>query len=144
MLNFLHQFVAFYLHGRAAMRLVSSRSSLPAQTAERHLARIAWIPGSSTRVAEPERAPLPDPEALFEALDGHALHGPHHSWQIRVYSILEERGWRWVQLALEGDPDCMVTMRTSLDDDGEETLRVLSAWMQNPTRTPAPDIFIVA
>ena len=49
----------------------------------------------------------------------------------RFYSICEEPGAWWLQLALEGDPEYTVTFRASLHETAPETLARLSRWLSD-------------
>jgi hypothetical protein len=69
---------------------------------------------------------------LFAALDGYVIALPQHCWKIRVYGILEHRHSRWLQLSLEGETDFTMTVRTSVFDEADYTVRVLSDWLAHP------------
>ena len=75
-------------------------------------------------------------ERLFEGLDGHTITTADGTWRVRVYSICEEPGAWWLQLALEGDPEYTGTLRTRLYETAPETLDRLSRWL---SRTSQPD-----
>jgi hypothetical protein len=112
------------------MRNLSSRSSRTDESVE----RFTGLSGLSRHktpgeTASDARVATGD---LFAALDGHIIGLFEHSWQIRVYSILEQRNSRWLQLSLEGDPDFTLTVRTSVTDDADQTVRVLSDWLAHP------------
>jgi hypothetical protein len=70
-------------------------------------------------------------DRLFEGLDNHTISASGGTWQVRVYSICEEPGAWWLQLALEGSPEYTVTLRTPLHETAPETLSRLSRWLAN-------------
>ena len=124
------------------------RSLLPTTEGRaRHAMRLAWI----SSIAAPSPGFRHEPSALsiestrerlFDSLEGQVLRVFQRAWTIRVYSISEQDGWRWLQLSLEGDCEYTVTMRVSLTDSGDHALRRLSGWLANPSKTH--DIFCVA
>ena len=76
-------------------------------------------------------------ERLFEGLDGHTISGTGGTWHVRIYSICEEPGAWWLQLALEGNPEYTVTLRTPLLETAPETLCRLSHWLAS--QSPADE-----
>jgi hypothetical protein len=73
-------------------------------------------------------------ERLFEGLDGHTISGGGGTWQVRVYSICEEPGAWWLQLALEGKPEYSITLRIPLLETAPETLCRLARWLAGPSQ----------
>src|SRR5207249_8448750 len=70
---------------------------------------------------------------LFHALDGRSLTVSYRRWRIEIYGMFEQQGWRWVQLALRGDPEHAVIVRV-LPHDGEmQVVAALSSWLANPS-----------
>jgi hypothetical protein len=111
-----------------AMRTVTTHPSADGDL----LARTAWI----------SNVPLPEigvdglmSELLFQELDGRNVSTFDRTWCIRVFSITEENGWRWLQLSLDGEPDYAVTVRANPTDSADQTLRALSAWLAAPSKT---------
>ena len=81
-------------------------------------------------------------ERLFEGLDTHTISVSGGTWQVRVYSICEEPGAWWLQLALEGSPEYTVTLRIPLHETAPEILFRLSRWLTNTSQ--AEDVLTVA
>ena len=73
-------------------------------------------------------------DRLFEGLDNHTISNGGGTWHVRVYSICEEPGAWWLQLALEGDPEYTVTLRTPLLETAPETLGRLSRWLAHTSQ----------
>src|SRR5262245_765170 len=103
---------------RITMRLVPR----PADAAIRRLTFLAPISANATRGTSRYSQMVAARERLFEGLDGHTISGFGGAWQVRVYSICEEPGAWWLQLALEGTPEYTVTLRTPLLETAPETL----------------------
>ncbi len=91
-------------------------------------AHFAWIPASTpARHSDQSEAPQPpSPEQLYSALDGREVEvwGKRH--RVEVYSVRDEIGRRWVQLALRGEPAYLVTLKLAKSDGVEEVLFALS------------------
>ena len=113
------------------MRLVSSRS---ADAAIRRLTFIAPVSVDPKLTTTRYRQMAAARERLFEGLDGHPISGAGGTWRVRVYSICEEPGAWWLQLALEGNPEYAITMRTPLDETAPEMLCRLSRWLSGPSQ----------
>jgi hypothetical protein len=116
-----------------AMRTVTTHPSADSDL----LARTAWISnvpppeiGGDELMSGTELSAL-----LFQELDGRSVSTCDRTWCIRVFSITEENGWRWLQLSLDGDPDYAVTVRANPTDSADQTLRALSAWLAAPSKT---------
>ena len=112
------------------MRLVSTR---PADAAIRRLTFIAPISGKPTRAIPRDGEFAAARERLFDGLDGHTISSAGGTWRVRVYSICEEPGAWWLQLALEGKPEYTITIRTPLLETAPDTLCRLSRWLANPS-----------
>jgi hypothetical protein len=108
-----------------------------ADSSTRRLTYIAPIPVEPVRGTFRYRQMVAARERLFEGLDGHTINRQGHTWQVRVYSICEEPGAWWIQLALEGDPEYTITIRTSLLETAPETLFRLSGWLDSSSETDA-------
>jgi hypothetical protein len=108
------------------MRLVSSR---PVDAAIRRLTFIAPISAGPTLTTQRTRELAAARERLFEGLDAHTITSVRGTWRVRVYSICEEPGAWWLQLALEGNPEYTITIRTPLLETAPETLGRLSRWL---------------
>jgi hypothetical protein len=106
------------------------------RTTARDFMRLAWIANVSVEDAGSDRsaASALSQERLFEALDGRTVGLFHRRWEIRVFGITEQNGWRWLQLTLAGEPEHMLTLRTSVWAGVDETLREVSRWLANPAR----------
>jgi hypothetical protein len=102
----------------------------------RHALRLAW----SSCVDATQPAPHIHDDALsaarlFEALDGRALFVDRKNWQVNVFSVHDEDGFRWVQLALEG-PDCHpLTLRMSQYESLKAVVHSLICWLSDPAAT---------
>jgi hypothetical protein len=126
----------------AAMRPISRAGR---SGAGREPSAFGWI----TTVVEnsARHDPLPTGHAvrerLFENLDGQLLNADSGCWRVRVYSIWGERGSWWLQLALEGEPEYTVTMRTAFGDDGTRALKSLTKWLAHPaTSQGSPNVLL--
>lgn len=62
------------------------------------------------------------PEALFDDLHGQATVVGNRAWSIDVFSVSDLAGDRWVQLAVHGDEDRMLTLRLAPWDGPDEVL----------------------
>jgi hypothetical protein len=113
------------------MRLVSSR---PGDAVTRRLTFIAPISADLTRGTSRYRQAVAARERLFEGLDGHTISGIGGTWRVRVYSICEEPGAWWLQLALEGTPEYAITIRTPLLETAPDTLGRLSRWLAGSSK----------
>ena len=120
------------------MRLFDRRSGgSGAGRSARHLLRLAWISNvaaPASNRADGAVAPVTG-ERLFDALDGYTIRVFHNTWRIHVYSIWEEAGFRWLQLALEGETPYTATLQMSPLAGADQTVRRLSAWLAKPSKT---------
>jgi len=102
----------------------------------RGLLRLAWISNVAPVISRAEAALTPlTQEHLFDALDGQIVRVFHRTWQVHVYSIWEENGFRWLQLSLDGETPYTATLQTSPLAGADQTLRRLSAWLAKPSKT---------
>jgi hypothetical protein len=110
--------------------------------------RLAWnspVPVEAVPTSEDDRQrvcdPFVPPEGLFEALDGRNVTVSGHSWKIEPYSVRDDGGERWVQLALKGRPDCVLTLKLAAGAGLQYALMALASWLASPAAT---DILNVA
>lgn len=114
----------------------------------RRLLRLAWSARhaqlfySSQAGGSGSRAQV-TPEELFTALDGRNVSAGAARYRIEVFSVRDESGSRWVQLALHdsGQPR-MATLRMKTGDTVQHALLTLSSWLNDPAGTT--DVFNVA
>src|SRR6188768_2455273 len=83
----------------------------------------------------PQLSHVPTPRAtaaerLFAALDGCNLMVRGEAWHLEVYSVCEEAGRRWIQLALYGPHQHMVTLAMATRAGASQTLEALSTWLE--------------
>jgi hypothetical protein len=75
-------------------------------------------------------------EELFQALDGRVLLAPSGPQRVEVFSVRDEAGVRWVQLALKGEASRkFLTVSLKLEDTAHQAISTLSAWLTDPTAT---------
>jgi hypothetical protein len=81
-------------------------------------------------------APLvPSAEDLFSAVDGHDLAVFDRHWTVEVFSVAEINGARFIQLALRGLSDHMLTLRVVPPADAHDVVSRLLAWLKHPVPT---------
>ena len=68
-------------------------------------------------------------ERLFQALDGRWLSVSGEYWRAEVYGILQEGGWRWVQVGLHGAREHMLTLRMVPASGIGQLVLALTAWL---------------
>jgi hypothetical protein len=114
----------------------------------RRLLRLAWSARhaqlfySSQAAGSGSRAPV-TPEELFTVLDGRNISAGTAQYRIEVFSVRDESGSRWVQLALHGpEQSQMATVRLKTGDTVQHALLTLSSWLNDPASTT--DVFNVA
>ncbi len=111
-------------------------SSVPDPGA-RHALRLAWsscVDATQSPAANIQNDAL-SAARLFEALDGRALFVDHKNWQINVFSVHDEDGCRWVQLALEGPDNHPLTLRMSQYESVKAVVYTLISWLSDPSAT---------
>lgn len=92
-----------------------------------------WVPaddrGFASEPATLGAMPVASPERVFEALDGRwfSVSGDH--WCAEVYGVLQEGGWRWVQLGLHGAREHIITLRTPEAIGIGQLILSLTAWL---------------
>jgi predicted secreted hydrolase len=98
---------------------------------------------SATSVAAPLRRTRPSrAEQLFVALDGRDLHVSGEAWHLEVYSVCEQAGRRWIQLAIDGPQHYMLTLALATGSGVSQAVRTLSGWLARPDE--AHDVLHVA
>jgi hypothetical protein len=76
-------------------------------------------------------------EQLFIALDGRGVvAGSGGRYRIEVYSVRDEAGCRWIQLALHGAGRHMITVRQAHGDSAQHVVLALSSWLADPSQKP--------
>ena len=74
------------------------------------------------------------PEELFVALDGRIVSVGRAHWRVEVFSVVDdEEGRRWVQLAMKGDPDYTLTLRTCPTTRAERAVLAIVRWLYDPS-----------
>ena len=82
-------------------------------------------------------------EELFRALDGRTILAPSGPHRMEVFSIRDEAGERWVQLALTGERSRrFLSVRLKPDEAAQHVILTLSAWLADPSATT--NVFNVA
>jgi hypothetical protein len=74
-------------------------------------------------------------ERLFAALDGRDLMIQGEAWHLEVYSVCEEAGRRWIQMAVDGPRRHMVTLALATRAGVKQTVQALSQWLEEPSET---------
>ena len=97
---------------------------------------------SGTRVPDPVACapelpasppPLaPSAEELFSAVDGHELAVFDRRWTVEVFSVAEINGARFIQLALRGISDHMLTLRVRPPAGAPDVFSRLLTWLRPP------------
>ena len=96
---------------------------------------MAQLLPSSHFDAEPMAAtPRLMAERLFAALDGRDLLVRGEAWHLEVYGICEDAGRRWIQLAVDGPRHHMLTIALATRHGVRQAVRVLTAWLEEPSR----------
>lgn len=86
-------------------------------------------PASRIGVSEPDAGP----EALFGSLDGRELIVLGRHWKVEVFSVCAMGGCRYVQLALKGTQEYMLTLRVATGADQRLLIPRLLTWLAHPT-----------
>jgi len=94
-------------------------------------------PISLLALASARRArPVVTPEELFAALDGRTLTSGGNRLTIEVFSVRDEAGSRWIQLALKGsESQHVLTLRLKPGETAQRVMFTLSSWLTDPTGT---------
>jgi len=72
-------------------------------------------------------------ERLFAALDGRDLVVSGEAWHLEVYSVCEQAGRRWVQLAIDGQQRYMLTLALATGSGVRQAVRAVNEWLAAPT-----------
>ena len=70
-------------------------------------------------------------EQLLQRLNGHVVAVDGQSWQIDVYSIVDNDAHRWVQVGLNGPDRRTVLLRLEYLADDEDALTAIDAWIRH-------------
>ena len=65
-------------------------------------------------------------EVVFQALDGHDFEFDGGACHVEVYGIFDDGDHRWVQLALDGDRQQMLTLRIKAKDKDKPDCTLVS------------------
>ena len=81
----------------------------------------------------PPESGLP-PEDLFVALDGRVVSVGRARWRVEVFSVVDDdKGGRWVQLAVKGEPDYPLTLRLWPTTAADRAIFAIVRWLYDPT-----------
>jgi hypothetical protein len=75
------------------------------------------------------------PDGLFSALDGRELIAMGRRWTVEIFSICDQGSERWVQLALHGVTDYMLTFHLTPGNTARDLVPTLLSWLMHPTDT---------
>lgn len=89
----------------------------------------------SQNAVTPARPQIQTPEELFSAIDGRDLSILGRHWRVEVFSVSEIGGHRYVQLALRGGSDHMLTLRVMPDAEPYQLIPRLLTWLARPGLT---------
>jgi hypothetical protein len=77
--------------------------------------------------------PAMTPEQLYKALDGRVLSVGRQIWRIHVFSVVDDdKGQRWVQLAMRGEPDYSVMLQLAPTTGVGHAILALVRWLYHP------------
>lgn len=91
--------------------------------------------GVSHAAPSPTHVQIDTPEELFSSIDGRELMVHGRRWSVEVFSVCEISSRRYVQLALRGPSDHMLTLRVGPDAETRQLLPRLLNWLQHPGKT---------
>ena len=74
------------------------------------------------------KAPV-SPDELFVELDGTDFVASGQTWHVEIYSVIDDQGFRWVQLGVTGPRSEMATLRLAKGASGEHALIALTGWL---------------
>ena len=103
------------------MRNLSSAGLGGLEPSDRVLPHPAWL----RRVRS---SPLAADE-LFHALDHAEVTTANTRWELEVFSITDDAGVRWLQLAVDGPVRQMATFRLEFEDGVSEVVSALASWL---------------
>jgi hypothetical protein len=72
------------------------------------------------------------PEGLFSLLDGRQLVMRGRRWRAEVFSVAVAAGARYVQMALHGDQEYLVTLRILPNAETRHVIPHLLTWLSHP------------
>ena len=111
--------------------------------------RLAWSAFHAVGVAFPRsfavkrHADFVTAEELFIALDGRGLSAAGTRYRVEVFSVRDEAGQRWAQLALNsGESRRLLTIRLKQGDTAQHAIHLLASWLADPSS--ATNVFNVA
>ncbi len=94
--------------------------------------------GSHLRLASPRihlsrvRTPISS-EQLLQQLNGQTIVVGPTTWRIDVYSIVENDGYRWVQVGLDGGCRRTVLLKLEYLADDKDAIAALEDWLDDST-----------
>jgi hypothetical protein len=66
-------------------------------------------------------------DVFFVTLDGCWIMRGHQRWEIEIFSVSVQDGWRWIQLCLVGDPTFVLTLRERIETSPSDVYTALTA-----------------
>jgi hypothetical protein len=94
-----------------------------------------WLAWDSEMVTDSPAGTSPTPKdlmpayELFAELDGSDFVAADESWRIEVYGVLDDHGYRWIQIGLTGTRSDMVTLRLVEGAGAQHAIMALTAWV---------------
>jgi hypothetical protein len=112
------------------------------QAANEHpTVRLAW---SADRPAPdaPPPADRPSADELFTMLDGRPFQFFNSTWRLKIYSIYDHDGSRWLQVRMDGRPQHNTTLRVDIDASADDVIGALANWLieSRPAFVAAPRV----
>ena len=80
-----------------------------------------------------------DMQGLFEALDGREVLSQGNRWRVEVFSISDQAEHRWIELAVRGRQEHLLTLRMPPQTGAQHTLSALISWLGDPWETVVHD-----
>jgi hypothetical protein len=119
-----------------------SRNSVPN---EHPTVRLAWSADRSTPDApfdSPSHADRPSADELFAMLDGRPFRFFDSTWRLKIYSIYDHDGFRWLQVRMDGRPQHNTTLRVDVDASADDVIGALATWLieARPASVAAPRV----
>ncbi len=87
------------------------------------------MPASGESLAVSTVVALRTTDPWIASLDGRHLVADGSHWQIQVCGLLEEAGYRWVQLLVHGPGRYLVTLEFERSASPLPAFRMLAAWL---------------
>ena len=66
---------------------------------------------------------------LFAELDGTDFVAAGQTWHIEIYGVLDDHGYRWIQLGLSGPRTDLATLRLVEGAGAQHAVVALTAWL---------------